>query len=115
MRRYPAYKDSGVEWLGEVPDGWEIKRLRRVIKLNPSKTEIADISRDTEVSFVPMEAVGENGELDATRTRPIAEVEVGYTYFRNGDMTLAKITPCFENGKRALMRGLIGGIGFGTT
>lgn len=115
MRRYPAYKPSGVEWFREVPEGWAVKRLRQTAELNPSKTEIAHVSRDKEVSFVPMEAVGENGELDTSQTRPMAEVETGYTYFRDGDMTFAKITPCFENGKRALMRGLVRGIGFGTT
>lgn len=115
MRPYPAYKDSGVEWLGEVPEGWEVVPLRRVVSLNPSKTETAELDRLQEVSFIPMEAVGENGELELSRSRPIGEVESGYTYFRDGDMTFAKITPCFENGKRALMRGLLGGVGFGTT
>lgn len=115
MRPYPAYKDSGVEWMGEVPEGWEVKRLRRVVALNPSKAESNWLDAEAEVSFIPMEAVGENGEIDLSRTRPVGEVENGYTYFRNGDMTFAKITPCFENGKRALMRDLKGGIGFGTT
>ena len=45
--RYPAYKDSGVEWLGEVPGHWEVKRLRFVAELNPSKSEAASIDRDT--------------------------------------------------------------------
>jgi type I restriction enzyme S subunit len=113
--RYPEYKDSGIEWLGEVPKHWDVKRLRRVVTMNPSKSEIAHLDRDVEVSFLPMEAVGENGELDLTRTRPISEVENGYTYFRNGDVTYAKITPCFENGKGALMQKLEQGVGFGTT
>ena len=115
IRRYPAYKDTGVGWLGNLPAGWDLKRLRFAATLNPSKSELAEFDRNEEVSFIPMEAVGENGELDTSRTRPIAEVETGYTYLRNGDMTFAKITPCFENGKRAIMRDLIGGIGFGTT
>ena len=113
--KYPAYKDSGVAWLGEVPGHWEVKRLRHVATLNPSKSELADVSRDTEVSFLPMEAVGDDGTLSLDRTRHIAEVESGYTYFREGDVTIAKITPCFENGKGAVMRGLHGGCGFGTT
>lgn len=113
--KYPAYKDSGVEWLGEVPEHWEVKRLRNVATLNPSKSEVAHLPRDTEVSFLPMEAVGEDGSLNLDRLRPIAEVETGYTYFREGDVTIAKITPCFENGKGAVMRGLHHGHGFGTT
>ncbi|TCO82663.1 type I restriction enzyme S subunit [Plasticicumulans lactativorans] len=115
LPRYGEYRDSGVEWLGEVPEHWEIKRLRTVAELNPSKSEIAELDRSTEVSFLPMEAIGDDGSLNLDRMRPIHEVEAGYTYFRNGDVALAKITPCFENGKGGLMRGLQGGIGFGTT
>jgi len=113
--RYPEYKDSGVEWLGEVPGHWVVKRLRNVATLNPSKSEIAHLPRETEVSFLPMEAVGDDGNLNLDRTRPIGEVESGYTYFREEDVTIAKITPCFENGKGAVMRGLHNGHGFGTT
>ena len=91
--RYPKYKDSGVEWLGEVPEGWEVKRIRHVATLNPSKSEVANLSCDTEVSFIPMEAVGEDGKLNLERTRPISEVDTGYTYFREGDITIAKVTP----------------------
>ena len=113
--KYPATKNSGVAWLGEVPGHWEVKRLRNVATLNPSKSEIAQLPRDIEVSFLPMEAVGDDGTLNLDRTRPISEVESGYTYFREGDVTVAKITPCFENGKGAVMRGLHNGHGFGTT
>ncbi|MFU2486495.1 restriction endonuclease subunit S [Thauera sp. WH-1] len=115
FRRYPAYKDSGVEWLGEVPGHWELLRVRQVATLNPSKSEVAALPPETELSFLPMEAIGEDGRLDLQRTRPILEVSSGYTYFRDGDVTIAKITPCFENGKGAVMCGLVGGAGFGTT
>ncbi|MCK2096578.1 restriction endonuclease subunit S [Thauera aromatica] len=115
LPRYPEYKDSGVQWLGEVPAHWIVKRIRAVADLNPSKSELAEWSRDTEVSFLPMEAIGDDGSLNLERVRPISEVETGYTYFRDGDVTVAKITPCFENGKGALMNGLREGAGFGTT
>ena len=113
--RYPKYKASGVEWLGDVPEGWAVKRLRFVADLNPSKSEIASLDRNTPVSFIPMEAVGDDGSLALDKEKTIGELETGYTYFRNGDVTIAKITPCYENGKGALMHGLINGIGFGTT
>lgn len=113
--RYLSYKNSGVEWLGKVPEHWEVKRLRFVAQLNPSKGETNELDKETEVSFLPMEAIGDDGSLNLERTRPIIEVETGYTYFREGDVTIAKITPCFENGKGAVMRGLFGGVGFGTT
>jgi type I restriction enzyme S subunit len=68
-----------------------------------------------EVTFLPMEAIGEDGSLALDRVRPIGELESGYTYFSEGDVAIAKITPCFENGKGAVMRGLHEGLGFGTT
>ena len=113
--RYPTYQDSGVEWLGEVPGHWGVKRLRFVAELNPSKSEIGALDRDTAVSFLPMEAIGDDGTLNLDKEKTISEVESGYTYFRDGDVTVAKITPCYENGKGAQMKGLVNGIGFGTT
>jgi type I restriction enzyme S subunit len=108
-------KDSGVEWLGEVPEHWQVKRVRFIGKLNPSKSEVAHYPRDLEVSFLPMDAVGEDGSIRLEHTRKIEDVETGYTFFRDGDVTIAKITPCFENGKGAVMRNLLQGFGFGTT
>lgn len=113
--KYPKYKDSGVEWLGEVPAHWAVKRLRYVAELNPSKSEVRTLPAESSVSFIPMEAVGEDGSLSLEQTRPIGEVLAGYTYVREGDVTIAKITPCFENGKGAVMRGLKNHVGFGTT
>ncbi|MDG4868525.1 restriction endonuclease subunit S [Guyparkeria sp. 1SP6A2] len=113
--RYSEYKDSGVEWLGEVPAHWSVKRLRYVAGINPTKSEVRTLSGDKIVSFIPMELVGEDGSLDLKQTRPLEDVIDGYTYVRDGDVTFAKITPCFENGKAALMKGLESGIGFGTT
>ena len=108
-------KDSGVEWLGKVPASWNIGAIRRFYSFNPSRREISTRPRSEEVSFLPMEAIGETGVLDLTRTRKIKEVETGYSYFANGDVVIAKITPCFENGKGAAVDDLIGGVGFGTT
>jgi len=90
-------------------------RLRFVSELNPSKSEIQNLSRETVVSFLPMEAIGDDGTLNLDNERTIAQLEGGYTYLRDGDVTIAKITPCYENGKGAVMRGLLNGIGFGTT
>lgn len=113
--RYEEYKDSGVEWLGDAPAHWKVVRLRHIAELNPSKSEVSKLDRELPVSFLPMEAVGDDGTIQLEHTRPIGDVENGYTYFREGDVTLAKITPCFENGKGAVMRGLLNGVGFGTT
>ena len=113
--RYPEYRESGIEWLGEIPSGWEVRRLRFVSRLNPVKSEVRGLDPQLPVSFVPMEAVGEQGGLVLDTMKPIGQCLEGYMYFRNGDVVVAKITPCFENGKGALAAGLENGIGFGTT
>ena len=107
-------KPSNVDWLGEIPEHWDVKRARFMLILNPSPHEIT-LSATQEVSFIPMEAIGENGQLCLEQTRPIADVSSGYTYFRENDITFAKITPCFENGKAAKMCHLLNNCGFGTT
>lgn len=112
---YPKYKPSGVEWLGEVPEHWDVKRGRFCMDVNPSSRRIRTLRPDDEVSFVPMEAVGEYGGLELGQTRAIADVGSGYTEFEDGDVVVAKITPCFENGKGALATGLVNGAAFGTT
>ena len=114
MNRYERYKDSGIPWLGKVPEHWEVKRLRFTVNLNPVKSEL-DIPEDTLVSFIPMEAVNFDKNLTLTEERNLDEVYKGYTYFKNGDVVLAKITPCFENGKSAIAQNLTNGIAFGTT
>jgi type I restriction enzyme S subunit len=112
---YPAYKDSGVEWLGEVPEHWALMRMRYVATLNPPVRKALLEKEEQEVSFLPMEAIGEDGALSLGQSRPVADVRNGYSYFEDGDVVFAKVTPCFENGKGALMRGLQCGAGFGTT
>ena len=107
-------KPSGVDWLGEIPVHWDLKRLRFNVRANPVKSEL-DFPDDTEVSFVPMDAVGELGGLRLEYIRELGDVYNGYTYFANGDVCIAKITPCFENGKGAIAEGLTNGVAFGTT
>jgi len=114
-RPYPKYKPSGIEWLGEIPVHWEVKRLRHVAAVNPVKSEVAGWPSDTEVSFVPMEALCEFGGLILDETRLLGDIYQGYTFFRDGDVIIAKITPCFENGKGSIAQGLSNGVGFGTT
>jgi type I restriction enzyme S subunit len=115
FKRYPSYKPSDLEWLDEIPTHWQSKRLRFVADLNPAKSEVRGLDSEHLVSFVPMEAVGENGGLALNAMKPLGDVLQGYTYFRDGDVVVAKITPCFENGKGALAQRLESGIAFGTT
>jgi type I restriction enzyme S subunit len=108
-------KPSGVDWLGDVPEHWDVKRLKFLSRVNPSSSELASIRDDEDVSFVPMDAVYEYGGLRLDTVRPLEEVKSGFTYFRDGDVVVAKITPCFENGKGSMAVGLTNGLAFGTT
>jgi type I restriction enzyme S subunit len=89
--------------------------LSELCDVNPSKKEIENIDKELPVTFLPMANVSENGELDLSESRLIKEVFDGFTYFREGDVLFAKITPCMENGKGAIARNLINNIGFGST
>ena len=111
---YAKLKPSGVDWLGDIPEGWEIRRTRFLVRISPSKSELSDLPNQP-VSFLPMPYVSEHGALDLSEERDLSFIYNGYTYFRNGDVILAKITPCFENGKGAFVSGLTNGIGFGST
>ena len=112
---YPKYKPSGVEWLGDVPDHWEVKRGRFSVRVNPPSDILRKLPGETEVSFVPMEAVGVDGGLKLDQEKPISEVGAGYTEFQEQDIVVAKITPCFENGKAAIAQGLTNQAAYGTT
>lgn len=108
-------KDSGIEWLGEIPEHWEAMRLKYNFILNPSSSEIKNMTNETDVTFLPMEYIEVNGDINYENTKKYKDVKTGYTYFRNDDILLAKITPCFENGKSAIANNLKNDIGFGTT
>lgn len=94
---------------------WPIKRVRFVTRLDSTEAHKRALSEASEVVFLPMEAIGEEGQLDYSDIRDIDEVRTGYTRFFEGDVVIAKITPCFENGKGAVVTGIPGGVGFGTT
>ena len=112
---YPKYKPSGIHWLREVPEHWEVKRGRFCLEVNPRSQQLRGLGPDDEVSFVPMEDVGELGGLNLRLKCCISDIEHGYTDFDEGDVLVAKITPCFENGKGALAAGLLNKSAFGTT
>ena len=106
------YRQTAVRVSGR----WPMVKLGEVCTINPPKGELDGLDPGTEVSFVPMSQLRENQPLlDLAEVRTLGEVLKGYTYFRDGDVLLAKITPCFENGKGAIVRGLRNGIGFGST
>ena len=95
--------------------GWGLVPLGSVCSVNPKKSHDPRLVSGAEVSFVPMPAVTERGEIDATAIKEYDEVKTGFTYFAENDVLFAKITPCMENGKGAVAKGLHNGIGFGST
>ena len=77
----------------------------------PKKSQIASISDDLKISFVPMADLSQEEMLFETKeVRTLGEVRKGYTYFEDRDVLLAKVTPCFENGKCGVARDLKNGI-----
>jgi type I restriction enzyme S subunit len=88
--------------------------LSELAKINPRK-DVRINEESTPVSFIPMGDVSESGKWVRQQTRPLGEVDSGYTSFKEGDVLFAKITPCMENGKGCHARNLINGIGFGST
>ncbi len=84
--------------------------------INPKKAEIKDKNQDMEVSFVPMSDLNENqASFEPKQKKKLLDVFNGYTYFQNNDVLLARVTPCFENGKAGLAKNLKNGIGFGSS
>jgi type I restriction enzyme, S subunit len=109
-------KPSHVPWIGDIPEHWELRRLRQIVSIRPSKSESASFHRENAlVTFLPMDKVGVDGRIDDSQRVPAISVWSGFTYFRRGDVLVAKITPCFENGKGACLDSLSTEIGFGST
>lgn len=108
-------KDSGIDWLGQIPAHWEVKRIKHVTLLSPTRSFDGVKKNDDEVVFLPMEAISDNGKIEQSQVQPAKNLYAGFTYFRKGDVVIAKITPCFENGKGAVLDELHSEYGFGTT
>lgn len=97
--------------------GWQAESLKSVAEIGPKKSEARALLAEADlVSFVPMDCLNvDEITLSKHESRPLAEVYSGYTYFKDGDVLLAKITPCFENGKLGIAGGLKNGVGFGSS
>ena len=113
-KAYPEYKDSGVEWLGEIPAHWQIAPFKHLAELNPKKSSLDKSFLSKYCSFLPMEKLKLN-EIRLDETRLISDVYDGYTYFENDDVLMAKVTPCFENKNLAVAKGLLNEVGFGSS
>ncbi|WP_051411243.1 restriction endonuclease subunit S [Acetivibrio clariflavus] len=96
----------------ELPEGWEWVRLGEIAIINPRN----DIDDDVEVSFIPMKLIEDGfSNKHTSEIKKWKDVKNGFTHFQEGDVVIAKITPCFQNRKSAVMRNLKNGYGAGTT
>ncbi len=89
-----------------------ISEIKSCVEINPTKIVMND---NDDVTFLGMKDVTENGQIDLSTIKKYEEVKKGFTSFKNDDVLLAKITPCFENGKAAIAKNLVNNTGFGST
>ncbi len=96
---------------------WDNLKLKEICEIKPVKKQVKDVLVEKDqVSFVPMDNLGiDKKYFKPTQKRALGSVYKGYTYFGDNDVLLAKITPCFENGKLGIAKKLINGIGFGSS
>ena len=97
--------------------GWQTKALGNVCVVNPPKKDmLADVQSDDFVSFIPMEDLSvKAGYVKSKQQRLCKDVQSSYTCFADNDILMAKVTPCFENGKVGITQNLVNGIGFGSS
>jgi len=97
-------------------EGVTLRPLGEVCEVNPSRKGKMNYPDDMLVTFVPMSAVDAKlGAIVTLEERPFAKVKKGYTWFVENDVLFAKITPCMQNGKATIAKGLLKGVGFGST
>lgn len=95
---------------------YEMVKLSDVCEINPKKSDVRELPDDTLVSFVPMADLSEDSmDFIPKEEKKLGDVVGGYTYFKDNDVLLAKVTPCFENGKAGVAKNLKNGIGFGSS
>ena len=105
-------KDSGTRGMGAIPAHWKIIPMKYVASLDPP-CHLPDVSDDDEVSFAPMECIRNDRRIP--RTAPKSNDNGTYSKFMDGDIAIAKVTPCFENGNICMMENLLNGFAFGSS
>lgn len=129
QQQLKVYRQSLLKWAfegkltnksvkeGELPKGWLQVQIKEVATMNPKIPDRENISKQMEVQFLPMKLVEEIiNKIHLTEIRKYEDVLKGsYTPFINGDVIFAKVTPCMENGKIAIVDNLKNGIGFGSS
>lgn len=105
-------KDSGIPHAGEIPQNWSVSPIKYVAMLDP-KCDKSGLSEETKVSFAPMECIRNDTRI--AKVAPVGKDNGTYSSFHNGDIAIAKVTPCFENGNICVMENLEHGYAFGSS
>lgn len=105
-------KDSRVEWIGKIPTRWTIGKIKHFAELMP-KCDFSALDSDDEITFTPMDCI-KNGYFENQKAL-YKDINGSYTQYAEGDIVLAKVTPCFENGNAAIMKNLHSGLGLGSS
>lgn len=129
QQQLKTYRQSVLKWAfegrltnenvkeGVLPEGWEKIQIKSVALINPKLPDKEKIGGELEIQFLPMKLVEEViNKIHLVETKKFKEVQRGsYTPFINGDILFAKVTPCMENGKIAIVEKLKNGIGYGSS
>ncbi|HEB9429220.1 TPA: restriction endonuclease subunit S [Campylobacter coli] len=111
QKAFNPLKDNAKENY-KLPQGWEWKSLEEISEINP-RNKIDD---NINVSFISMDKILDGYSNDFSyKVKKWKEVKKGFTHFKQGDIGVAKITPCFENRKSVIFDKLENGFGAGTT
>ena len=105
-------KSCGVEWIGDIPQEWEISRIKYVSDFQPT-CDTSMLTNESIVTYTPMEYI-KNGYY-IKNDSPYGKLSSSLTQYCEGDIVMAKVTPCFENGNIAIMTNLSSGIGMGSS
>ena len=105
-------KDSGIELVDVIPEEWRYSPIKYVAKFQPA-CNTSDFTEDTEITYTPMDCIKIGYYVQ--NTAKYGSVASSLTPYEEGDIVMAKVTPCFENGNIALMENLASGFGMGSS
>ena len=105
-------KDSEVEWIGEIPNLWNIARIKDISLVSPF-CDFSKINNDDLITYSPMECIKSGFFIN--KSARYDSLPKSLTPFQNGDIVLAKVTPCFENGNISIMDNLYSNVGLGSS
>lgn len=107
-----TYKESHDFRIGKIPAHWRTTKVKQVARLNPS-VQTTGITPEMEVTFAPMECIRTDKRIK--RIAPMSDNNSSYSSFNEGDIALAKVTPCFQNSNVCIMSDLKNGFAFGSS